>query len=214
MVLWRRMYCAAAFTLVVGCSKSGSDQAGGVASAEPPKPSAAVEPPQPDPAQPPVAAATDSAIPAATASPTAKSTVKAGKATATAAPTATATPAATAAPTATAPPTETAAATPTATPAPKAFACGDKGQTPCPTQKWMKANMAPAVASDDAHALAKNLEYVAARAPAGMPNWGPIAKTGATKATAGDIAGAKASCKACHDQYKAKYKTEMRDRPF
>ena len=31
---------------------------------------------------------------------------------------------------------------------------------------------------------------------------------------AGDIDGAKASCKSCHDQYKAKYKAEVRDRPF
>ena len=29
-----------------------------------------------------------------------------------------------------------------------------------------------------------------------------------------DIDGAKASCKSCHDQYKAKYKAEVRDRPF
>ena len=74
--------------------------------------------------------------------------------------------------------------------------------------------MAVAAASEDAPALAKNLEYVAAHAPAGMPNWGPIAKAGAAKASAGDVAGAKASCKSCHDQYKAKYKAEMRDRAF
>jgi cytochrome c556 len=78
----------------------------------------------------------------------------------------------------------------------------------------MKANMAPAVASEDGPALAKGLEYIAAHAPATMPNWASIAKTGAAKAAKGDIAGAKASCKTCHDQYKAKYKSEMRDRAF
>jgi hypothetical protein len=78
----------------------------------------------------------------------------------------------------------------------------------------MKANMAAAVAGEDAPALAKGLEYIAAHAPAGMPNWASIAKSGAAKAAAGDVAGAKTSCKSCHDQYKAKYKAEMRDRDF
>jgi hypothetical protein len=78
----------------------------------------------------------------------------------------------------------------------------------------MKSNLAPAVATDDAAALAKGLEYVAAHAPAGMPNWASIAKAGAAKAAAGDVAGAKTTCKTCHDQYKGRYKTEMRDRAF
>jgi hypothetical protein len=78
----------------------------------------------------------------------------------------------------------------------------------------MKANMAPAAATGDGPELAKVLDYVAAHAPASMPNWAAIAKSGATKARAGDIDGAKASCKTCHDQYKATYKAELRDRPF
>jgi hypothetical protein len=78
----------------------------------------------------------------------------------------------------------------------------------------MKANMAPAVAAEDVPALAKGLDYIAAHAPAGMPNWSSIAKAGAAKAAAGDVAAAKATCKTCHDQYKAKYKAEMRDRAF
>jgi hypothetical protein len=78
----------------------------------------------------------------------------------------------------------------------------------------MKANMGPAAASGDGPDLAKGLDYIAAHAPAGMPNWSGIAKAGASKARAGDIDGAKASCKSCHDQYKAKYKAEVRDRPF
>jgi cytochrome c553 len=78
----------------------------------------------------------------------------------------------------------------------------------------MKANMGPAAASGDGPDLAKGLDYIAAHAPAGMPNWSGIAKGGAAKAKAGDIDGAKAACKSCHDQYKAKYKAEVRDRPF
>jgi len=101
-------------------------------------------------------------------------------------------------------------------PGEKTFACGDKdkGQPPCPTQKWMKENMAPAAASGDGAALAKALEYVAGKAPDGFKDWATISKAGADKAKAGDVDGAKKSCKTCHDQYKAKYKAEVRDRAF
>ena len=82
-----------------------------------------------------------------------------------------------------------------APPGSKTFTCGDKTQPPCPTQKWMKENMAPAAASEDAAALARGLRYIETHAPPGMPNWESIAKTGAAKAAAGDVAAAKASCK-------------------
>ena len=41
-----------------------------------------------------------------------------------------------------------------------------------------------------------------------------VGGAGATKAKAGDVDGAKASCKQCHDAYKDRYKATMRDRPF
>jgi hypothetical protein len=81
-------------------------------------------------------------------------------------------------------------------------------------QAWMKANMAPAAANADADALAKALDYVSQHAPAGFTNWSKIAKDGADLARKKDVDGAKKSCKTCHDQYKAKYKEEMRDNPF
>ena len=46
-----------------------------------------------------------------------------------------------------------------------------KDKPACPTQAWMKANMAVAAASGDGPALAKGLDYIAAHAPAGMGNW-------------------------------------------
>ena len=61
-------------------------------------------------------------------------------------------------------------------------------------------------------ALATALEQMQKFAPAGYTNWVSISKDGAKAAKAGDLAGAKASCRSCHDQYKNKYKTEMRDR--
>ncbi len=74
--------------------------------------------------------------------------------------------------------------------------------------------MAPAAASGDADDLAKAFDYVATRGPASMGAWATIAKEGASRAKAGNVDGAKAACKACHDQYKARYKAEVRDRPF
>lgn len=100
-------------------------------------------------------------------------------------------------------------------PAPaKTYACGSKGQPKCPMQAWMKKHMAAASADGDGPALAKLFDYVAAHAPPGYATWASIANEGAAKARAGDIDGAKASCKSCHREYKAKYKAELRDRPF
>lgn len=127
----------------------------------------------------------------------------------------------------TAPPADAASTAPSAGPAPsaaaaggteatgpKTFDCGAKGQKACPMQGWMKGVMGPATSSGDAEKIAKGLEYIAAKPPPGMGNWSAMAKEGAVKAKAGDIDGAKASCKKCHDAYKEKYKTTMRDRPW
>lgn len=102
----------------------------------------------------------------------------------------------------------------TAAEGPKKFDCGEKGQPACPLQGFMKSHMATAVASGDGALLAKALDEVAGHAPPGLANWSAIARGGAAKARSGDIDGAKASCKACHDQYKTRYKTEMRDRSW
>lgn len=97
---------------------------------------------------------------------------------------------------------------------PKTFDCGAKGQKACPMQGWMKGVIGPHTSAGDAEKIAKDLDYIAAKPPPGMGNWSAIAKEGAAKAKAGDVDGAKASCKKCHDQYKEKYKTTMRDRPW
>lgn len=129
-----------------------------------------------------------------------------------AAPTAT-TAAAAPAPSTAAPAATVVPATTGATPA-KVYDCGAKGQKPCPMQGWMKKVMAGASSNEDGAELAKALTYVADHAPPEFKGWAAIARDGAAKAKAGDIDGAKASCKACHDAYKEKYRAEMRDRPF
>ena len=96
----------------------------------------------------------------------------------------------------------------------KKFDCGEKGQKPCPMQGWMKSVMGSAVASGDGERLSKALSAVAAKPVAGFGNWSAIAAAGAAKAASGDIDGAKQACKQCHDAYKFKYQTTMRDRPW
>ncbi|WP_437777364.1 hypothetical protein [Sorangium sp. So ce1097] len=96
----------------------------------------------------------------------------------------------------------------------KDFGCGAKGQKPCPMQGWMKTVMQSATNSGDGAKIASALEYVAGKPPPGMPKWVEISKDGVEKAKKGDIEGAKASCKNCHDLYKKKYKDELRANPF
>jgi hypothetical protein len=80
----------------------------------------------------------------------------------------------------------------------------------------MKANTSPAVAAADFDALQTALAKVAALAPpgGGYPNWVSISKDGADAARVQNLDAVKASCRGCHNQYKAKYKKEMRARPI
>lgn len=109
----------------------------------------------------------------------------------------------------------------TAEPAPSAnssakpkYDCGGKGQKSCPMQGWMKGVMARALAGGDNDKIAQALSTIAAKPVAGMGSWSSIAATGAAKAKAGDIPGAKRSCKKCHALYQKRYKTSMRDQPW
>jgi hypothetical protein len=98
----------------------------------------------------------------------------------------------------------------------KEFACGAKDK-PCPLQAWMKANMGPSVTEDPPpwDTLVKNLKTIAGKSPgAGYPNWSKNANDGAAAAGKKDLAGVKAACKACHDDYKKKFKDENRDMSF
>lgn len=76
----------------------------------------------------------------------------------------------------------------------------------------MRENMQPPMNKPDLPALATALDKAAAFAPAGYTNWASISKDGAAAARSGDMTAAKASCRSCHDQYKQKYKDEMRAR--
>ncbi len=88
--------------------------------------------------------------------------------------------------------------------------CGSK-ENPCPLQKWMRQNMAPALAAGDNAGLAAALDKVAKISPdPSWSTWSALSKQGSNAAKKGDLAGIKASCKGCHDAYKDKYKAQYR----
>jgi hypothetical protein len=60
-------------------------------------------------------------------------------------------------------------------------------------------------------ALVPALDRVAAFSPPGYPNWGSIARDGASAARVENLDAVKASCRGCHNQYRDRYKREMRD---
>lgn len=101
-------------------------------------------------------------------------------------------------------------------PAPKTFAasgsCGDKNN-PCPLQKWMRVNIAPAVTADDSAALAKALAKAADLSPDPSWKWKEISLAAAEAAKKGDVLEARKSCRGCHDLYKNDYKAKYRGRP-
>ena len=92
--------------------------------------------------------------------------------------------------------------------------CGDKPLPPCPLYAWMKANTSPAMSGQDFDALAKALDHVVTFAPPGYTNWASISRDGANAARMQNLDATKASCRGCHNQYKDRYKKEMRDRPI
>ena len=76
----------------------------------------------------------------------------------------------------------------------------------------MRENVNPPMNKKDMPGLAVALDKIAGFAPAGYTNWKSISLDGAAAARNGDMDAAKASCRSCHDQYKQKYKTELRGR--
>lgn len=84
------------------------------------------------------------------------------------------------------------------------------GDPKTPLGKWMKPNMGAPMAGQDFAALQKGFDTVASKPPAkgassDYAQWATIAKNGSAAAAKQDVAGVKAACKQCHDQYKQAY---------
>jgi hypothetical protein len=78
----------------------------------------------------------------------------------------------------------------------------------------MQDNIGAQMADGNLAAVAIGLDKAAAMSPdPSWTDWVKISKDGADAARKGDKAGAKASCKSCHDKYKQLYKDKYRTRP-
>ena len=87
----------------------------------------------------------------------------------------------------------------------------------CPLHDWMEANIPPVIDAGDTARLAALYDQMAGFAPSaswneGARGWRAISEEGARKARAGDLRGARASCKGCHTEWRARYRTEFRAR--
>jgi hypothetical protein len=114
-------------------------------------------------------------------------------------------------------PTPSPTASQTPTPIASSSAAADAGSFPL--QVWMKQNMTPPMKAKNWLGMADSLEHAATLAPpnyaaTGYVNWVSIAKDGANAARAADLDAVKAACRGCHEQYKTKYRAEMRARPI
>lgn len=79
----------------------------------------------------------------------------------------------------------------------------------------MRKNVAAALASNDAASLSVALEKAAKLTPdPAWATWVSAASSGAEAAKKGDIAGARAACKTCHDAWRTTYREQFRMRPI
>jgi hypothetical protein len=83
----------------------------------------------------------------------------------------------------------------------------------------MERNLDAALEREDLPRLALGLERVPDFVPteawnAGAQGWTTIARAGGAAARAGDLLGAKASCKSCHKTWRKRYRDEFRPRPI
>lgn len=72
------------------------------------------------------------------------------------------------------------------------------------TMKKMQAQ----VLNGDAKALGALFDATKAKSKPEFSNWGTISDKGKAAAAKGDLDGAKATCKECHDAYRNEYKTK------
>lgn len=76
------------------------------------------------------------------------------------------------------------------------------------TLKDLMKKMGAASASGDAKGLAPIFVKTKAMGKPEFANWAKMSDDGKAAAEKGDLDGAKASCKSCHDAYRSEYKTK------
>ena len=89
-----------------------------------------------------------------------------------------------------------------------ALAALPAGAAPDTSLKDVMKKMGAASAGGDAKALAPIFAETKTKAKPEFANWTKLADQGKAAAEKGDLDGAKATCKSCHDAYRADYKTK------
>jgi hypothetical protein len=76
----------------------------------------------------------------------------------------------------------------------------------------MDATMNAAMSTKSAGDLETAFGQLADMAPPGFPQWADLARVGEEAAGRKDFAAAKRICSACHEQYRPRYRAEIRSR--
>jgi hypothetical protein len=92
--------------------------------------------------------------------------------------------------------------------------CGSKGQPDCPLQGWMKSTLQTYQRAKDYARLEKALSQLAEHAPEGYGEWKALAEAGLQAAHAQDETAVSKSCKACHTEYRTRFRKERRAQPL
>lgn len=94
--------------------------------------------------------------------------------------------------------------------------CGRDGGVDCPLQGWMKVNAGPPAKTGDIELLAEAFDAIARLAPhaSAYPNWASIARDGANVARRGRVDAARVACVSCHEQYRARFRRDLREMPL
>ena len=99
-------------------------------------------------------------------------------------------------------------------PAADSAQCGSKGQQDCPLQGWMKSTLQTYQRAKDHPRLTAALGKLAEHAPEGYGEWKAMAEAGARAAQAQDDTAISKSCKACHNEYRSRFRKERRAQPL
>jgi len=90
--------------------------------------------------------------------------------------------------------------------------CGGKGQPDCPLQSWMKSTLQTYQREKNYERLEASLTKLASHAPDGYASWKELSEAGALAAKNGDETAVSKSCKACHNEHRARYREERREK--
>ena len=96
-----------------------------------------------------------------------------------------------------------------------AGSCGDPGMPACPLQSYMRGRIAGPLSQKDMATVAVSLDGVAPMQPdPSWATWSTYAKAGADAARQNDVEKLRAACKSCHDDWRATYRKQFRQRPL